>query len=92
MTIYSATDFRTKLFDDFGAWTGKHVIVRAGNGVVLADGVLVGLKPKGVLAVRRDGSNTTVPGGADYGFGSGGPIGGGVLEWDSSHSIEVVQP
>ncbi|MEX7470527.1 hypothetical protein AB4Z39_12545 [Mycobacterium adipatum] len=90
MTQYSASDFRSKLKEDFEAWTDQHVLVRDQAGTLLADGVLAGFKPGSALALGPDG-HAHMPGDAIYGFASGGPVTGGVLTWEHAQTIEVVE-
>ncbi|QIV79631.1 hypothetical protein [Mycolicibacterium frederiksbergense] len=90
MTQYSASDYRTKLKEDFETWTGQHVRVRDQAGALLADGALTGFKPRSALGLGPDG-HAGMPGDTVYGFASGGPVTGDELAWEPAQNIEVVE-
>ncbi len=90
MAQYSASDYRTKLKEDFETWTDRHVLVRDQAGTLLADGILTGFKHRSALALGPAG-HANMPGGAIYGFASGGPVTGDELTWEPTQIIEVVE-
>ena len=89
-TVYSAVDYRTNLKNNFNDSTGRHVIVRDSRGATLADGILGGFRLTSALALSLNDGHSNVPGGACYAFTSGGPPNRKALDWDPTHSIEVV--
>lgn len=89
-TFYSAADYRANLKNDFGAWSGKDVIVRDHGNSEIARGVLGGFQPKAALGLTLDGGQTNLPGCATYDFESGGALGGRELVWDPTQTIEVL--